>query len=100
MQRLTRTTARALLAFLETPRDWRYGYDLMKVAELSSGTLYPLLARLTEDGWLESRWEESGLPGKPRRQMYRLTASGRVQAGRALERAPASWVRPPQTQEA
>ena len=95
MQRLTRTTTRTLLAFLEAPRNWRYGYDLMKVADLSSGTLYPLLARLTEDGWLESRWEESELPGKPPRQMYRLTASGRGQARHALERARASWLRPP-----
>ena len=100
MIRLTRTTARTLLAFLETPRDWRYGYELMKVADLSSGTLYPLLARLTEDGWLESRWEEPDLPGKPPRQMYRLTVSGRVQAGQAMERARAAWLRPPQTREA
>ena len=77
MKRLTRTTTRALLAFLEAPRSWRYGYDLMKVADLSSGTLYPLLARLTDDGWLESRWEESEFPGKPPRQLYRLTATGR-----------------------
>jgi len=100
MQRLTRTTTRALLAFLEAPRDWRYGYDLMKVADLSSGTLYPLLARLTEDGWLESRWGESEFPGKPPRQLYRLTATGRVRARQALERARASWLRPPQAREA
>ena len=100
MQRLTRTTARTLLAFLQDPRDWRYGYDLMKVADLSSGTLYPLLARLTEDGWLESRWEESELPGKPPRQMYRLTVSGRIQARHAVERAQSSWLRPPHTREA
>ena len=100
MQRLTRTTTRTLLAFLEAPRSWRYGYDLMKVADLSSGTLYPLLARLTEDDWLESRWEESEFPGKPRRQLYRLTASGRVQAPAALKRAQASWLRVPRTREA
>ena len=100
MRRLTRTTTRALLAFLETPRSWRYGYDLMKVADLSSGTLYPLLARLTEDGWLESRWEESEFPGKPPRQLYRLTASGRVQARNAMKRAQASWLRAPRTGEA
>jgi PadR family transcriptional regulator PadR len=100
MQRLTRTTTRTLLAFLEAPRSWRYGYDLMKAAGLSSGTLYPLLARLTEDGWLESRWEESDLPGKPPRQLYRLTATGRVGARRALERAQASWLRLPRTREA
>jgi len=100
MQRLTRTTTRALVAFLETPRSWRYGYDLMKVADLSSGTLYPLLARLTDDGWLESRWEESELPGRPPRQLYRLTAPGRLQARRALERAQTSWLRLPRTREA
>ena|SRR5688572_16504354 len=100
MQRLTRSTARTLLAFLGAPRSWRYGYDLMKAADLSSGTLYPLLARLTEDGWLESRWEESEHPGKPPRQLYRLTATGRMRARDALERARASWLRPPHTLEA
>lgn len=100
MQRLTRTTTRTLLAFLEAPRSWRYGYDLMKVADLSSGTLYPLLARLTESGWLESRWEDTELPGKPPRQLYRLTATGRIQARHVLERAQASWLRPLRTREA
>src|SRR5512146_3327762 len=100
MQRLTRTMTRTLLAFLETPRSWRYGYDLMKVADLSSGTLYPLLARLTDDGWLESRWEHSESPGKPPRQLYRLTATGRIQARQALRRAQASWLRAPRTREA
>jgi PadR family transcriptional regulator PadR len=98
MQRLTRTTTRTLLAFLEAPGSWRYGYDLMKAADIS-GTLYPLLARLAEDGWLESRWEESENPGKPRRQLYRLTATGRVQARHALERAQESWLRPPRPRE-
>ena len=99
MERLTRATTRALLAFLETPRGWRYGYDLMKAAGLSSGTLYPLLARLTDDGWLESRWEESELPGRPPRQLYRLTATGRVQARGALERAQPSWLQSPHPRE-
>jgi DNA-binding PadR family transcriptional regulator len=100
MQRLTRTTTRALLAFLEEPRTWRYGYDMMKVADLSSGTLYPLLARLAEDGWLESRWGDAERPGKPARQLYRLTATGRIQARHALERAQASWLRLPNTSKA
>jgi DNA-binding PadR family transcriptional regulator len=100
MQRLTRTATRALLAFMEEPRSWRYGYDLMKIADLSSGTLYPLLARLTEDGWLESRWQESELAGKPPRQLYRLTATGRSQAREALERAHPLWCRLPHTREA
>ena len=97
MKRLTRTTTQALLAFLEAPRS---GYDLMKAADLSSGTLYPLLARLADDGWLESRWEESEFPGKPPRQLYRLTPAGRLEARRALDRAQASWLRAPRPREA
>ncbi len=100
MKRLTRPTSRVLAVFLEMPRDWRYGYDLMKDAGLSSGTLYPLLARLTDDKWLESRWEESEFPGKPPRQSYRLTATGRVQAREAVARARASWLRPAPASEA
>lgn len=100
MQRLTRATTRTLLAFLAAPRSWRYGYELMKVADLSSGTLYPLLARLADDDWLESRWEESDLSGKPPRQLYRLTATGRIEARHALERAQASWLQVPRNREA
>ena len=99
MQRLTRTMTRALQAFLEAPRSWRHGYDLMRVAELSSGTLYPLLARLSDDGWLEARWEESEFPGRPPRQLYRLTATGRADARKAIERAQASWLRPATVRE-
>jgi DNA-binding PadR family transcriptional regulator len=88
---------RTLLVFLDAPRSWHYGYDLMKVADLSSGTLYPLLARLSDEGWLESRWEESAHPGKPPRQLYRLTTTGRIQAREALERARTSWLQRPST---
>ncbi|MBT8462941.1 MAG: PadR family transcriptional regulator [Gemmatimonadetes bacterium] len=85
---------------MEAPGRWHYGYALMKSADLSSGTLYPLLARLADDGWLESRWEDSELPGKPARQLYRLTTAGRVQAREALQRARAAWLRPPRPQKA
>jgi DNA-binding PadR family transcriptional regulator len=61
--------------------------------------LYPLLARLTDEGWLESRWEESEFAGKPPRQLYRLTATGRAQARQVLERAQASWLQRPRTSE-
>lgn len=99
MKRLTQTTTRALAAFMESPTGWHYGYALMKAADLSSGTLYPMLARLADDGWLESRWEDSELPGKPARQLYRLTPTGRMRAREALERARAAWLRPTRTRE-
>jgi PadR family transcriptional regulator, regulatory protein PadR len=55
----------------------RYGYELVSALDgvlRSEGTVYPLLARLRRDGWVTSRWGESG-SGPPRRY-YRLTAAG------------------------
>ena len=55
---------------------------------LDSGTLSPLLARLSDRSYLETRWEADPPPGRPRRHLYRLTADG---AQRAAEVArPAS----------
>jgi PadR family transcriptional regulator, regulatory protein PadR len=65
-----------LAAFLERSQLWRHGYDLAKETGLKSGTLYPLLMRLSEQGLLESRWQEATRPGLPPRHVYRLTAQG------------------------
>jgi PadR family transcriptional regulator, regulatory protein PadR len=68
---------RALLAtFLQQAQTWRHGYELSKETGLRSGTLYPLLMRLSEQGLLESHWQEPERPGLPPRHAYRLTASG------------------------
>lgn len=58
----------------------------MKEMGLASGTLYPLLDRLVCDAWVETRWVESPVPGRPPRHMYRLTATGRAEARAALAR--------------
>jgi PadR family transcriptional regulator, regulatory protein PadR len=76
----SRQTRALLAAFLDRSRKWRHGYHLSKETGLRSGTLYPLLMRLSEQGFLESRWEEAERPGLPPRHVYRLTASGRALA--------------------
>lgn len=66
-----------LLGALSTQRQqWRHGYDLMKETGLSSGTLYPLLMRMTDQGLVEAEWREPAQPGRPARHAYRLTAAG------------------------
>ena len=45
---------RVLQALLARPQAWRYGYELTKEVELKSGTLYPLLMRMTDEGLLEA----------------------------------------------
>ena len=62
------------------PDRWRHGVSLTKQAALKPGTLYPLLARLEVQGFLESRWEQPDRPGRPPRHAYRLTATGRALA--------------------
>lgn len=68
---------RAVLAALSAePQAWRYGYDLSKETGLKSGTLYPLLMRLHDQGWLEAEWRQPLQAGRPPRHAYRLTAAG------------------------
>ncbi len=69
-------TIAVLQALLSRPADWRYGYDLGKETDLKSGTLYPVLMRLAEQGMLESEWRASTRQGAPARHAYRLTQSG------------------------
>ena len=82
-------TQAVLAALLEEPQAWRHGYELSKLTELKSGTLYPVLMRLSDQGLLESKWEPSPQTGRPPRHVYRLTARGVVLAeGQAAQRAP------------
>jgi PadR family transcriptional regulator PadR len=69
-------TRQLLAAMVENPRAWHYGYELSKQTGLKSGTLYPLLIRLSDQGLLESRWLEAERPGKPPRHAYKLTPDG------------------------
>jgi PadR family transcriptional regulator PadR len=72
----SRQTRALLAALLERSQSWRHGYDLSKATGIKSGTLYPLLMRLTEQGLLDSRWEGPDRTGLPPRHVYRLTSSG------------------------
>lgn len=76
-----------LAVLLEQPREWIYGYELSKRTSLKSGTLYPLLIRLFDQGLLEDGWKESGSGGRPPRHMYRLTPAGLEMARRMLDSA-------------
>lgn len=72
----SRQTRALVAAFLNRSQAWRHGYDLSKETGLKSGTLYPLLMRLCEQGLLEAVWQEADRSGLPPRHAYRLTAQG------------------------
>jgi PadR family transcriptional regulator PadR len=70
-----------ILSIVETRA--RHGYEISQQIETRSAgqlkfhiaSLYPLLYRLEERGWLQGRWVEK--TGQRRRRFYRLTAEGR-----------------------
>lgn len=69
-------TRAALQVLLQQPLEWHHGYDLMTRTGLASGTLYPMLMRLYDQGYLEAEWVTSPHDGRPARHAYRLTSSG------------------------
>lgn len=84
---LTLKSAQVVHIMLEDPAQPRYQLELMKLAHLGSGTLYYILARLIEAGWL-TREKERPEPGwvqdRPLRMMYTLTPEGAVEGRRQL----------------
>ncbi|HWA88497.1 MAG TPA: PadR family transcriptional regulator [Rhizomicrobium sp.] len=83
-KKLSAQTVAVLQVLVQRPMQWRYGYELSKELALQSGTLYPLLMRLTDAGLLESQWQPPAKPGAPARHAYRLTRSGLATAHAAV----------------
>jgi transcriptional regulator len=71
----------------------RHGYELSKLIHTRSegqltfhiDSLYPLLYRLEERGWIKGTWVEK--EGERRRRFYKVTAEGR----RVLTRQRKTW---------
>ena len=76
--RVTTGVAQVLAVLLDDPRAGRYGLELMRLTGQPSGTLYPILTRLQDAGWLRAEWEDidPSVAGRPARRYYRLTAEG------------------------
>lgn len=67
----------------------RFGFDIMEVTGLPSGTIYPALRRLEAFELVSSDWEKdltARKEGRPRRRYYELTAAGRRQLAGAEAR--------------
>jgi DNA-binding PadR family transcriptional regulator len=67
----------------------RYGFDLVDATGLPSGTIYPVLARLEEQGLVRSEWEprrEARKAKRPPRRYYEITERGRAVFVEAAER--------------
>jgi len=80
-----------ILSIVETGA--HHGYEISKLIETRSAgqlkfhaaSLYPLLYRLEERGWLRGKWVEKS--GQRRRRFYTMTAEGK----RVLARQRSTW---------
>lgn len=89
---LKKGSAELIILSIVEPRA-RHGYEIGKLIDARSGgllkfhvaSLYPLLYRLEERGWLQGKWVERA--GERRRRFYELTAEGR----RVLARQRDTW---------
>jgi PadR family transcriptional regulator, regulatory protein PadR len=68
-----------------------YGYSVMEVTGLPSGTVYPALGRLERDELILSRWEKQAAAAqthRPPRKYYKITRAGTATLKVAKEQYP------------
>lgn len=68
-----------------------YGFSVMEMTGLPSGTVYPAMRRLERDGLIGSKWEKQSIADeqqRPPRKYYRLTRVGRAALEAARDRYP------------
>lgn len=70
-------TAAMILQAIHT--GYKYGFSIMEMTGLPSGTVYPAMRRLERDDLIRSQWERQAIADaeqRPPRKYYRLTAAG------------------------
>src|SRR4030095_13966120 len=68
---------------------YQYGFDIMDITGLPSGTVYPALRRLEETGFVDSKWEKATIAQReqrPPRKYYELTPDGKDALAEAVKR--------------
>ena len=68
-----------------------YGFSVMVLTGLPSGTVYPAMRRLERDGLVRSQWERQSIADagqRPPRKYYKLTQVGQATLGASQRRYP------------
>ncbi len=68
-----------------------YGFSIMEMTGLPSGTVYPALRRLERDELIRSSWERQSIADaeqRPPRKYYKLTADGKSTLEASRKRYP------------
>jgi PadR family transcriptional regulator, regulatory protein PadR len=68
-----------------------YGFSVMEITGLPSGTVYPAMRRLERDELIRSQWERPAIAEaalRPPRKYYKLTRAGRLALEASQKRYP------------
>jgi PadR family transcriptional regulator PadR len=68
-----------------------YGFSVMEVTGLPSGTVYPAMRRLERDELIVSHWEQQSIADaeqRPPRKYYKLTKAGKSTLDSSRKRYP------------
>jgi DNA-binding PadR family transcriptional regulator len=68
-----------------------YGFSVMEMTGLPSGTVYPAMRRLERDELITSRWERQAIADaelRPPRKYYKITRAGRMTLDAMYNRYP------------
>lgn len=68
---------------------YRYGFEIMQITGLASGTIYPALRRLEDTALIKSKWEKQSVAvaeQRPARKYYEVTKPGREVLAEARSR--------------
>jgi PadR family transcriptional regulator, regulatory protein PadR len=69
-----------------------HGWAIVQATKRSGPTVYGVLDRMEDAGWVTGRWEsQHPLPNKPRRRLYRLTPNGAVAVSAMLSKRRPTW---------
>jgi len=86
--RMTYATALVIQAL---DRGHRYGFNIIDATRLRSGTVYPVLRRLEEFGFIKSKWEHVSIArssSRPPRKYYELADTAEQLVAQAKRRFP------------
>src|SRR5271163_2577715 len=68
-----------------------YGFSIMEMTGLPSGTVYPAMRRLERDELIRSHWEQQSIADaeqRPPRKYYKLTRAGKMTLESSRKRYP------------
>ena len=85
--RISLQSLKVLRVFVDDPSDQKSGADIRAITGLASGTVYPILLRFEQAGWLQSEWEkvDPSEVQRPRKRLYRITPTGLSRASEEFD---------------